>query len=117
MDLAARRREHYERIPGWYSGRAHLLLQNLLALAVILPALAAARGAEAWEWALAPATLVFANWVEWALHRGPLHHPWAHLEALYVAHTVCHHAVFDEDAIPGEGEQVSALYYSGFACD
>ncbi|MCB9795504.1 MAG: choice-of-anchor D domain-containing protein [Alphaproteobacteria bacterium] len=25
--------------------------------------------------------------------------------------------VFDEDAIPGEGEQVSALYYSGFACD
>lgn len=105
MDLAARRREHYGRIPAWYSGRLHMLAQNLLALGVVLPALGLARGASAYQWLLAPATLVLANWIEWALHRGPLHHRWPGLERLYVAHTVCHHAVFDEHAMATEHDR------------
>ena len=78
-----------------YRGGLHFL--GLLAQAAVF------LGAAAWwlrdvrprEWLLVPAALVFANGVEWLVHRGPLHHAWTPRLA-YQRHTLTHHAAFSE---------------------
>ncbi len=92
--LAARERIVAGISPG-YRGGLHFL--GLLAQAALF------MGAAAWwlrdvrplEWLLLPAALVFANGVEWLVHRGPLHHPWTPRLA-YMRHTLTHHAAFSE---------------------
>jgi hypothetical protein len=76
-----------------YRGELHFL--GLLAQAGLIMGVAASflRGVRAWEWLLVPAALVFANGVEWVIHRGPLHHP-TPPRIFYNRHTLTHHAAF-----------------------
>lgn len=76
---AARERIVAAIAPG-YRGERHLLGALLLAALYIGMAASFLRDVRPWEWLLIPATLVFANGVEWLVHRGPLHHPY-HLPA------------------------------------
>jgi hypothetical protein len=79
-----------------YRGQLHLV--GLLAQAGLIMGVAASflREVRAWEWLLVPAALVFANGVEWVIHRGPLHHP-APPRILYNRHTLTHHAAFSHE--------------------
>jgi hypothetical protein len=85
-------------IPATYRWRLHLF--GLCAEVLVFMAVPAAllREVRPWEWLLVPAGLVFANGVEWLIHRGPLHHP-TRARLLYNRHTLTHHAVFHHDSM------------------
>ncbi len=81
---------HYQ--PVFYFGAA-----NLLALTAIAAALLLLRAVTALEWLLIPAAFLVANWVEYRVHRGPMHHlrpPW---RILFLRHTRQHHVYFDDE--------------------
>jgi hypothetical protein len=87
-----------EAIPGGYRCARHLAgLFGEVALFMAVPA-ALLRDVRPWEWLLVPVALVFANAVEWLVHRGPLHHP-TRARLLYQRHTLTHHAVFSHDTM------------------
>lgn len=98
--LERRRRELLARIPSWYSGTAHWLLINLVILGVIAACLVALERPAPWEWLFVPGFFVFANAFEWWIHRGPMHHPTRFLYRLYQRHTLEHHVVFADTAMP-----------------
>lgn len=52
-----------------------------------------------WEWAAIPAGFLIANFVEWFMHRGPMHHPTRGLRLMYQYHTLGHHRYFPHDAM------------------
>ena len=85
--------------PG-YRGERHLLGALLLAALYIGVAASFLHDVRAWEWLVVPATLVFANGVEWVVHRGPLHHPWPLVpRPAYHRHTLTHHAAFSSTSM------------------
>jgi sterol desaturase/sphingolipid hydroxylase (fatty acid hydroxylase superfamily) len=94
-DSRAFRRELVARIPRWYVPWVHLFGPSLLGLALVLTALARLRAPRTWELASVPAFLVLANFMEWALHRGVLHHRVPLLGFAFVRHTPQHHGAFD----------------------
>ena len=81
-------------IPGWYSGGAHFLALCGVMGGATLAALAQVQAPRPLELAFLPAFFVFANFLEWWLHRGPLHRPTAGLRVLYQRHTLTHHRLF-----------------------
>jgi hypothetical protein len=91
------RAELLSRIPGWYSPWLHLAFPAVVGVAIAALALSRIEGLRAWQLALVPVFLVFANAVEWHAHRGLLHRRTRFLEVLYVRHTPQHHAVFVAD--------------------
>ncbi len=85
-------------IPSWYSGSAHFVLINVLVLAAIRLLIGMLEWpAPWWQWLLVPAFFVFANWFEWWIHRGPMHHSTRFLRLLYQRHTLEHHVIFTKD--------------------
>ncbi len=95
--LAERRAVLFATIPRWYSGYAHLIFINVLAGLGVYMLVGRLAQPTPWEWLLVPALFVFANWFEWMVHRGPMHHPTRGLRILYRRHTLEHHAIFTED--------------------
>jgi hypothetical protein len=91
------RAELLSRIPGWYSPWLHLAFPAVVGIAIAALALSRIEALRAWQLALVPVFLVFANAVEWHAHRGLLHRRTRFLEVLYVRHTPQHHAVFVAD--------------------
>jgi hypothetical protein len=88
------RAEFVAKIPSWYSGWAHFAVVNLATLAIIGTCVMAVHGARWYEWALAPGFFVFANFFEWWVHRGPMHHRRPGARLLFERHTLTHHAFF-----------------------
>ena len=76
-----------------YSGSLHFAGLLAIVAAFIGAAAWSLRDVRGWQWLLVPAALVFANGVEWVIHRGPLHHPWPP-RLTYNRHTLTHHAAF-----------------------
>jgi len=80
--------------PG-YRGEWHLAGALAQATLYILIAGSFLEDVRPWEWLILPATLVFANGVEWVVHRGPLHHQWPLVpRPAYNRHTLTHHSAF-----------------------
>ena len=79
-----------------YRGQLHFA--GLLAESALFMGLAAwmLHEVRPWEWLMVPVALVFANGMEWLIHRGPLHHPWTP-RLLYGRHTLTHHAAFSHE--------------------
>jgi hypothetical protein len=86
-------------LPGDYSARTHILTTALIASGIATTALFVARQARLVDWLLMPAFFVVANFVEWAVHSGPMHHP-KPPKILYKNHTLVHHRAFLEDTMP-----------------
>ena len=84
------------KISARYRGELHFA--GLMAEAALFMGAAAffLRDVRPWEWLLVPAGLLFANTIEWFIHRGPLHHP-TPPRMLYNRHTLLHHAAFTAD--------------------
>src|SRR5574341_280157 len=93
-----RRRE----VPQHYSGWLHFAFTSLFALAGIACCLFALRGVTGWELLTVPVTFVYANFVEYIGHRGPMHHFQRPLAVLFEKHTDIHHRLFPQDAFTYE---------------
>lgn len=102
MDLQALREERRTGYIGpRYSGLLHLAFTSLLGLSVIAFALSRVHGAR-WELLVVPATFLYANWVEYRGHRGPMHKPVKLLRWVYERHSLSHHAFFTREAMCAE---------------
>jgi len=83
------------KIPRLYDPFVYFGASNMVAGVAIVGALALLHEVRAWEWLIVPAAFLVANWVEYRVHRGPMHHkrrPW---EILFERHTRQHHVYFD----------------------
>ena len=76
--------------PVWFFGAS-----NLVAGFAIVAALAFLDDVRAWDWLIVPAAFLVANWVEYRVHKGPMHHPRAPWQILFERHTRQHHVYFD----------------------
>lgn len=88
-----------EEIPSWYRGRVHFAFTSIVSLSVIAGAIALLDAPTALEWATVPVTFLFANFVEYRGHRGPMHHATRGLAILHRRHTLQHHHFFTHDAM------------------
>lgn len=101
MSAVRRYRDRYYRtlLPRRYSGLLHLLTVYVAGLAGIAAVMRWAPVAPTRaDWWVIPLTLLLGNGVEYAAHRGPMHHRLRWLGALYERHTRRHHRYFR----PGE---------------
>jgi hypothetical protein len=86
------RAEHLD--PG-YSPWRHIGLTLTIACVIATLGVWLAAGAHPLDWLLMPVFWVFANFIEWAVHRYPMHRPMTP-RILYVNHTKLHHMAFTD---------------------
>jgi hypothetical protein len=95
-----------------YSGVLHACCTFGIGTAVILGCLLSLRQVSAAEWLTVPLTLLYANIVEYAGHRGPMHHPWRGLGLVYLRHAGQHHRFFTaRDMAIGSPRDLKAVLF------
>jgi hypothetical protein len=80
-----------------YHGWLHLAVMSAICVAAIVAAL---RHVESFRWPellIVPAAWLFANLVEYGVHRGPMHHLSVGFGRLYRRHTSQHHRFFSRE--------------------
>ena len=77
-----------------YSGWGHFAFTSIGSLLAIGFALTRLQGVRGWEWAVVPATFLFANLAEYFGHKGPMHHLRPGLRLVFHRHTQQHHRFF-----------------------
>jgi sterol desaturase/sphingolipid hydroxylase (fatty acid hydroxylase superfamily) len=92
---AAARFVRAEHIPAGYSPWRHIALTLALAGALAALGLALAARARPGDWLLLPLFLVIANFIEWMVHRHPMHRP-LRPRLLYRNHAQEHHLAFTD---------------------
>jgi hypothetical protein len=88
-----------DHIPAGYSPWRHMALTLVLATVLATLGLALAVRARASDWLLLPGFLVIANFIEWMVHRHPMHRPQAP-RLMYRNHTLLHHLAFTHGQMP-----------------
>ena len=102
--VASFREEYRARhIDARYSGALHFLFTSLGSLSVIVLAAARVEAPRALELLTVPITFLFANYVEYRGHKGPMHRPRRGLSLLFERHTRQHHRYYTHDAMSYEG--------------
>jgi hypothetical protein len=81
-------------IPRWYRPFGHLAGTVGIGVAAVVLAALRLKAPEVREFAVIPATLVFANLVEWFAHRYLMHQRRRPLTVLYDRHTPEHHRTY-----------------------
>ena len=84
-----------EHIPAGYSPWRHMALTLALATGLATLGLALASRARAADWLGLPVFLVIANFIEWMVHRNPMHRP-LRPRLLYKNHAQLHHLAFTD---------------------
>jgi hypothetical protein len=102
-EFRARYRE--DRISASYRGWLHFAFTSLVSIAVIAYAVISIEAPSLGEWLVVPGAFLFANLVEYRVHRGPMHHNTSLLRLLYKRHTLEHHRFFTEDHMAHEGSR------------
>jgi sterol desaturase/sphingolipid hydroxylase (fatty acid hydroxylase superfamily) len=92
---AAVRFARAEHIPAGYSPWRHMALTLALATALGTLGLVLASRARATDWLGLPVFLVIANFIEWMVHRNPMHRP-LRPRLLYKNHAQLHHLAFTD---------------------
>lgn len=100
-----RSRYRESRISNIYRGWLHFAFTSLVSIAVIGYAIYSISAPQTVELLLVPVTFVFANFVEYRVHRGPMHHKNAVLGLLYKRHTLEHHRFFTDEHMEHEGSR------------
>ena len=108
-----------------YSGWLHFAFTTVVSLAFIVFAATRLHAVRPLEWLTIPAAFVFSNFAEYAMHRGPMHHPLPGLAALYERHSRQHHRFYTHDAMGAESPRdfklvlfpwwVMLLFFGGIA--
>jgi sterol desaturase/sphingolipid hydroxylase (fatty acid hydroxylase superfamily) len=86
----------------FYSGELHMIWTFGILLGAIGWHLWQVRGATWLDLLVLPATLVFGNWVEYTVHRYPLHNIYPGLRPVYEIHSLNHHRFYNYDAMAFE---------------
>lgn len=95
LDSAPEYRTRHERdIPDEYSPVVFFGTTNLAGLGIMLAAAWQLEDVLLLEWLAVPFAFLFSNFVEYMVHRGPLHHKQEPLEILFKRHTILHHDYF-----------------------
>jgi hypothetical protein len=97
-----RRYYRKNRVPRFYSGELHLLFTASVLLGGMGWHLAKLRNVTVWELLAVPAMLLFGNWVEYMVHRYPLHNVYPLLKGAYQIHSLEHHRFYIYDAMDFE---------------
>jgi sterol desaturase/sphingolipid hydroxylase (fatty acid hydroxylase superfamily) len=92
---AAARFVRAEHIPAGYSPWRHMALTLLLAAVLATFGLMLASRARPGDWVGLPVFLVIANFIEWMVHRHPMHRPLTP-RLLYRNHAQLHHVAFTD---------------------
>jgi sterol desaturase/sphingolipid hydroxylase (fatty acid hydroxylase superfamily) len=90
------RREH---IPAAYSPWRHMALTLTIAAGIATIGALLARRARPIDWVLMPIFFVVANFMEWAVHRFPMHRP-LQPRLMYKNHAQLHHIAFTDGNMP-----------------
>ena len=96
---AADRFVRAEHLDAGYSPWRHVALTLGIAAAIAALAVALAWHARPLDWLLMPAFFVVANFLEWAVHRYPMHRPRVPL-FMYKNHAQLHHVAFTNQNMP-----------------
>jgi hypothetical protein len=96
---AAERFVRAGQLPDGYSPWRHIALTVTIATAFASLGLALAWHARAVDWVLMPIFFVVANFMEWAVHRFPMHHP-LQPRLMYRNHAMLHHIAFTDHNMP-----------------
>lgn len=98
--LAFRGQDRAERRPSTRAaGWAHFAFTSLASLAAIVYAASRVERVRLLEALVVPSTFLFANLVEYLVHRGPMHRRKKLLPILYERHTLRHHRFFTREAM------------------
>jgi hypothetical protein len=84
-----------EHIPSGYSPWRHMLLTLTIAFALAALGIVLASSARPLDWLLAPVFFVVANFIEWMVHRNPMHRPLVP-RIMYRNHAQLHHLAFTD---------------------
>ncbi len=98
-----RARFQAEEVPASYRGWVHFAFTTGVSLGVIGIAAWNVRAPSLLELVTLPVTFLFANFVEYRGHRGPMHHATGGLRLLHRRHTLQHHHYFTSDAMACTG--------------
>jgi hypothetical protein len=96
---AADRFARAEHLPEGYSPWRHMGLTAAIATAIAALAATLASRARPLDWALMPIFFVVANFMEWAVHRYPMHRP-MFPRIMYKNHALLHHIAFTDRNMP-----------------
>ncbi|WP_196140758.1 sterol desaturase family protein [Aliikangiella sp. G2MR2-5] len=94
-------REHYRKHhqPSRYNGYLHFSFSMLFALSCLLFSTSQLDNVSLVEWITIPLTFIYANLVEYLVHRFPMHRPIRKLKLLFRRHARQHHRFFTEKAM------------------
>ena len=87
-----------DHIPAGYSPWRHMALTLVLATVLAALGISLAMRARASDWLLLPGFLVIANFIEWMVHRHPMHRP-LRPRLLYRSHAQEHHLAFTDGSM------------------
>jgi hypothetical protein len=96
---AARRFDRAQHLTAGYSPWRHMGLTAGIAGVIASAGLALAVRARPLDWALMPLFFVVANFMEWAVHRYPMHRP-MFPRIMYKNHALLHHIAFTDANMP-----------------
>jgi hypothetical protein len=67
-----------------------------------------------WEWLMLPVGFLVANFVEWLVHKGPMHHPAKGAFILYQKHTLEHHVYFTHEKMAAKSpDEFDRVLFNG----
>jgi sterol desaturase/sphingolipid hydroxylase (fatty acid hydroxylase superfamily) len=84
-----------EHLASGYSPWRHMALTLVIAFALAALGMVLAVNAAPVDWLLAPVFFVVANFIEWMVHRNPMHRP-LHPRIMYKNHAQLHHVAFTD---------------------
>ena len=98
-----------DHIPAGYSPWRHMALTLVLATVLATLGISLAVRARASDWLLLPGFLVIANFIEWMVHRHPMHRP-LRPRIMYRNHAQLHHLAFtDGHMVIGKNDDLGLI--------
>ena len=88
-----------------YSGPGHLAFTCIFSLGVLIIALWNLNSPNLLEWLTVPIAFVYANLVEYWMHRTVMHHPVKPFGEIYKRHAAQHHVFFTDEAMELENSR------------
>jgi hypothetical protein len=112
---AAERFVRAEHIHAGYSPWRHMALTGGIAAVIATPAAWLAARARPGDWLLAPVFFLIANFIEWMVHRNPMHRPLVP-RIMYRNHAQLHHLAFTDHNLvitrPAELDLIMMPWYT-----
>ncbi len=97
--VSAARAALQRHIPAYYTPYIYFPLTNLVGIAAMVGLSRLVHDVRPLEWLTIPAAFLFANFMEYNFHRGPMHRKWSFDEMVFDRHTRQHHRFFTHSAM------------------